>query len=80
MAAVQLFKRKRPYKDADGKEKIATNFYIKCGDEGDLIAIDIHYFQNPLLENRDPGYIGRKAVMEAFATTLVEENASESGS
>ena len=80
MAAVQLFKRKRPYKDADGKEKIATNFYIKCGDEGDLIAIDIHYFQNPLFENRDPGYTGRKAVMEAFATTLVEENASESGS
>ena len=80
MAAVQLFKRKKPYKDADGKEKITTNFYIKCGDEGDLIAIDIHYFQNPLFENRDPGYTGRKAVMEAFATTLVEENASELGS
>lgn len=76
MAAVQLFKRKKPYVDKDGKEKVATNFYIKCGDEGDLIAIDIHYFPNPLTENRDPGFQGRKAVMEAFATTLQdsEEN------
>ena len=73
MATVQLFKRKKGYKDSQGKDKVATNFYIKCGDEGDLIAIDIHYFPNPLTDNRDPGFAGRKAVMEAFATTLPDE-------
>ena len=80
MAVVQLFKRKKTYKDQNGNEKVATNFFIKCGDEGDLIAVDIHYFPNAQLDNRDPGFAGRKAVMEAFATTLVEENASELGS
>ena len=70
MAVVQLFKRKKKYKDAAGVDKVATNFFIKCGDEGDLIAVDIHYFPNAQLDNRDPGFTGRKAVMEAFATTL----------
>ena len=76
MAVVQLFKRKKTYKDQNGNEKVATNFFVKCGDEGDLIAVDIHYFPNAQLDNRDPGFAGRKAVMEAFATTLpdVEEN------
>ena len=72
MATVQLFKRKSTYVDKDGKDRVATNFYIKCGDEGDLIAVDIHYFPNPKTDNRDPGFTGRKAVMEAFATTLPE--------
>lgn len=74
MAAVQLFKRKKGYTDSEGKERVATNFYIKCGDEGDLIAIDIHYFPNAKLDNRDPGFTGRKAVMEAFATTLTDQD------
>ena len=74
MAMVQLFKVKKPYKDAEGNDKVATNFYIKCGEEGDLIAVDIHYFPNSQLNDRDPGYAGRKAVMEAFATTLVKES------
>ena len=73
MAMVQLFKRKKSYKDQEGKDKVATNFYLKCGDEGDLIAIDIHYFPNPQTDNRDPGFAGRKAVMEAFATTLPDQ-------
>ncbi len=78
MAQVQLFKRKKGYTDFQGKEKVATNFYIKCGDEGELIAIDVHYFPNPMLENRDPGFTGRKAVMEAFATTLPDSDETSS--
>ena len=77
MAAVQLFKRKKKYTDQDGNERVATNFFVKCGDEGELIAIDIHYFPNPKLEDRDPGFTGRKAVMEAFATTLSDESTEE---
>lgn len=80
MATVQLFKSKKPYKDKKtGKEKIATNFYIKCGDDAELIAIDIHYFPNAKLENRDPGFLGRKAVMEAFATSLPDQEAAIDG-
>ena len=72
MANVALFKRKVKYERSDGKEKQATNFYVKCGDEGELIAIDIHYFPNPACEGRDPGFLGRKAVMENYATTLLD--------
>ena len=70
MAQVSLFKRKVSYKGENGEEKQATNFYIRCGEEGDLIAVDIHYFPNPKCDNRDPGFLGRKAVMENYATTL----------
>ena len=70
MAQVSLFKRKVNYKSQDGKDKQATNFYIRCGEEGELIAIDIHYFPNPKCDDRDPGFLGRKAVMENYATTL----------
>ncbi|MBQ8583293.1 MAG: hypothetical protein IJ488_01610 [Clostridia bacterium] len=73
MAAVQLFKRKVKYEGSDKKEKVATNFYIKCGEEGELIAVDIHYFPNAACEGRDPGFLGRKAVMENYATTLPEK-------
>lgn len=72
MAAVQLFKRKVKF-EKDGKEKEATNFYVKCGEEGELIAVDIHYFPNSKCDNRDPGFLGRKAVMENYATTLPEK-------
>ena len=72
MADVALFKRKVKYQSSDGKEKTATNFYVKCGEEGELIAIDIHYFPNAQCEGRDPGFLGRKAVMENYATTLPE--------
>ena len=79
MATVNLFKRKKKYTGNDGKEKIATNFYLKCGEEGELIAIDIHYFPNPKTEDRDVGFMGRKAVLEAFATTLPDEEETASG-
>ena len=77
MAAVQLFKRKKKYTDKDGNEKVATNFFVKCGDEGELIAIDIHYFPNAKFDDRDPGFMGRKAVMEAFATTFSDDETTE---
>ena len=77
MAVVNLFKRKKKYTGADGKEKVATNFYVKCGEEGELIAVDIHYFPNPKLNDRDPAFLGRKAVLEAFATTLPDEEVND---
>ena len=72
MANVALFKRKVKY-ESDGKQKVATNFYIRCGEEGDLIAVDIHYFPNTAFDNRDPGFLARKAVMENYATILPEK-------
>ena len=72
MAKVDLFKRKVKYTGSDGKEKQATNFYIRCGEEGELISVDIHYFPEDSCEGRDPGFLGRKAVMENYATTLTD--------
>lgn len=69
MAQVSLFKRKVEY-ESEGQKKQATNFYIRCGEEGELIAVDIHYFPNAKCEGRDPRFLGRKAVMENYATTL----------
>ena len=73
MAAFELFKRKVTYEDKDKNQKQATNFYIKCGENGELIAVDIHYFPNAKCEGRDPGFLGRKAVMENYASPLPEE-------
>ena len=77
MAVVNLFKRKKKYTGTDGKDKVATNFYVKCGEDGELIAVDIHYFSNPNFDGRDPGFLGRKAVLEAFATTLPDEEVND---
>ena len=67
---VQLFKKVGTYKDKDGKDKRFTNFYVQCGDQ--MIVVEPKYFPNPKFEDRDPGFAGRKAVLEAFADILPE--------
>ena len=72
---LKLYKKQGTYVDKkDGKtEKSYTNFYIQCNDK--LIPIEIKYFPNEKFEGRDPGYSGRKAVLETFAEVLPEKNA-----
>ena len=68
---VNLFKRRVPYVDKkDGKEKIATNFYVDCG--GILVPVEAKYF-----EGRDDRYMERKTLLSAFAETLPERQKKE---
>lgn len=61
---VDLFKKISNYKNKDGEEKVATNFYIKCGNE--LVPVEIKYFEGQNGEN-DPNYRARKMLLSAFA-------------
>ncbi|MBP3437633.1 MAG: hypothetical protein J6K61_07005 [Clostridia bacterium] len=73
---VQLFKKYGTYQDKEtGKDKRFVNFYIKCGDQ--LIVVEPKYFPNPKFDDRDPGFAGRKAVLEAFAELLPEKESGE---
>ena len=75
---VELFKKQGTYTDKkDNKEKQFTNFYVKCGDK--LIPVEPVFFPNPALDGRDPGYSGRKSVLEAFAETLPDRPSEERG-
>ena len=68
---VKLYKKKGTYVDKkDNKEKQYTNFYVECGDK--LIPVEPVFFPNSALDGRDPGYSGRKSVLEAFAELLPE--------
>lgn len=65
---VNLFKRRVPYVDQkDGKEKIATNFFVSCGDI--LVPVEVKYFENKET-GRDDRYFERKTLLSAFADTL----------
>lgn len=65
---VNLFKRRVPYVDQkDGKEKIATNFFVSCGDI--LVPVEVKYFENKET-GRDDRYMERKTLLSAFADTL----------
>ena len=66
---VELFKKIVPYKDKDGKDRTATNFYAKCGT--DLIPIEVVFFPDKETGN-DPNYRGRKMVLSAFSEDLPE--------
>ena len=75
---VKLFKKTGTYfSEKDKKDKQFTNFYIQCNEQ--LIPVEVKYFPNAKLDNRDPGYQGRFAVLSAFAELLPdkEENSSE---
>ena len=63
---VELFKKKSVYKNNNGVEKTAINFYVKCGEK--LISVKLSYFGDD--NNPDKEYAIRKALMEAFATEL----------
>ena len=73
---VKLYKKDGTYfSERDNKDKPYTNFYITCNDE--LIPVEVKYFPNPKLDNRDPGYSARFAVLRAFATPLPEKEKKE---
>lgn len=67
---VELFKKMSTYKNKDGEEKIATNFYIKCGNE--LVPIEVKYFEAKDGGN-DPNYRARKYLLSATAEELPEK-------
>lgn len=72
---VNLFKRRVPYVDQkDGKEKIATNFFVSCGDI--LVPVEVKYFENKET-GRDDRYFERKTLLSAFADTLPERQKKE---
>ena len=66
---VDLFKKQVKYKDKEGVEKTATNFYLRCGDV--LVPIEIKYF--PDENNVDKAYGARKTVLSAFANVLPDK-------
>ena len=70
MLDFQLFKKNSTYKDKDGNEKTATNFYLKCGDE--LIPIEVRYYEGKD-GTPDPNYRSRKSVLSAFAEVLPDK-------
>lgn len=77
---VNLYKKTGTYfSEKDQKDKPFTNFYIQCNDQ--LIPVEVKYFPNPKLDNRDPGYQGRFQVLSAFAEMLpVKEGESVNSS
>ena len=68
---IKLYKKEGTYTNKEGKEKQFTNFYINCN--GKMIPIEVKYFPNEKLENRDPGYQGRVAVLSMLAETLPDK-------
>ena len=58
----------------DGKEKIATNFYVDCG--GILVPVEAKYFEDKET-GRDDRYMERKTLLSAFAETLPERQKKE---
>ena len=71
---VNLFKRRVPYVDKDGENKIATNFFVSCGDI--LVPVEVKYFENKET-GRDDRYMERKTLLSAFADTLPERQKKE---
>ena len=68
---VQLFKKNANYKDKDGNEKTATNFFVKCGDM--LIPVEPKYFPDKETD-KDSMFFTRKTVLSSFAEVLPEKN------
>jgi len=65
-----ILKKNVKYKDKDGAEKNATNFYIRCGNV--LIPIEVKYFPDKET-GIDKAYNGRKSVLLAFAEELPDK-------
>jgi hypothetical protein len=70
---VELYKKTGSYFNEEKKRNVPfTNYFVKCNDM--LIPIEVKYFPNEKLNNRDPAYSGRVAVMSAFAELLPEKD------
>ena len=74
MAQVKLFKKISDYVDKEGKERVATNFYLQIGNE--LIPITVRYFEDKKT-GEDPMYRGRKMILSAFAELLPYKEKAE---
>lgn len=73
MADVKLYKKEGTYFNKEKQKDVPyTNFYVQCGSE--LIAVQPCYFPNDKCEGRDPGFLGRKSVLSAFAEPLPEKD------
>lgn len=68
---VELFKKISKYKNKDGEDKTAINFYVKVGDE--FVPIEVRYFEDKKNDGNDPNYRGRKLLLTAMAEILPEK-------
>ncbi len=75
MAEVQLFKKQSKYKDKQGKDKVATNFFAKCGSM--LVPIEVVYFPDKDNDDKDKLYVARKMVLESYAEVLPDKAKDE---
>lgn len=66
---VELFKKVSTY-IKDGEEKIATNFFLRCGDT--LVPIEVRFFEDKKT-GQDRNYSGRKLVLSSFAAVLPDK-------
>lgn len=66
---VELFKKMAKYEDQEGKERTATNFFVKCGDV--MVPVEVKYFEDKQT-HEDRNYRQRKSIMSAFADELTE--------
>lgn len=66
---VNLTKKETPY-EKNGEKKIATTFFVECGDK--KIDVQVVYRKG---KNGEPDktYAARKAVLSAFATPISPE-------
>jgi len=71
---VKLFKKLVPYVDKEGEEKVATNFFVECGDV--LVPVEIKYFESKET-GEDKNYRTRKTLLSAFAEELPERSQSK---
>lgn len=68
---VKVLKKMVDYKDKNGEDKKALNFYLKVGDL--LVPIEIKYFADKKT-GVDNTYQRRKGAMEACAEWLPDKN------
>ena len=66
---LELFKRMAQYTDKDGKERTATNFFLKCGNE--LVPVEVKFFADRET-GEDKNFRVRKTLLSAFAADLPE--------
>ena len=70
--SVVLFKKEGTYfSKTKNKDVPYTNFFLRVN-AGSLIPIEVKYFKNPQLDNRDPGFQGRVSTLSALAFSLKE--------
>lgn len=68
--SVVLFKKEGTYYSETKKKDVPfTNFFLRVN-TGPLVPIEVKYFKNPKLDNRDPGFQARVSTLSALALAL----------